>query len=78
MHRLTISLPDDLADAVEQEADRLGTSISDVVRRAILRAFHEEPARPLPFAGLGASGQRTTARDAEEILTREWTIDRRR
>lgn len=79
MHRLTISLPEDLAAAVTDRADREGTSVSEIVRRAVLQAFGAEDEPPaLPFAGLGRSGQRTTARDAEEVLSREWSVARRR
>lgn len=73
MHRITISLPDDLAATVVDEAERRGTSVSEIVRGAIARAFggaDESPA--LPIAALGRSGTTTTARDAEDILAREW------
>jgi hypothetical protein len=33
--------------------------------------------RELPFAAVGRSGQRTTARDMEELLEREWNPDAR-
>ena len=36
MHRLTFSLPDELAAVVADQADRDGTSVSEVVRRADL------------------------------------------
>lgn len=73
MHRITISLPEDLATIVADEAERRGTSISKIVRSAISRAFqHEAPPTELPFAALGRSGTTTTARDAEGILAKEW------
>lgn len=73
MHRLTISLPEELAVLVSHEAERQGTSVSDVVRRAVAVALGQPDApSPLPFAALGRSGHRTTARDAEEILAQEW------
>ena len=79
MHRITISLPPELAAEVSDRADQEGTSVSEIVRRAIVQAFGggEQPPA-LPFAGLGRSGNRTTARDAEEILAREWSGARRR
>lgn len=76
MHRITISLPEALAALVADEADRQGTSVSDLVRRTLLEAFAGES--ELPFVALGRSGRRTTARDAEAILAREWTGARRR
>jgi hypothetical protein len=74
MKRTTLSLPDDMADALAREAHRRRTSASAIARDALATHLHLVPteARPLPFAGIGRSGQRHTARDAEEILAREW------
>ena len=74
MHRITVSLPEDMAAVLVREADRAGTSVSEIVRRAVSAALgvgDEEP-RTLPFAGIGRSGERHTARNAEDILAREW------
>lgn len=74
MKRTTISLPDDLAAAVARAVDRRGTSVSQLTRQALeehLGLTGTAP-RALPFASLGGSGKRTTARDVEEILAREW------
>ena len=79
MKRTTISLPDDLALAVEREARRRRVSVSEVARQAIAEHVGlTTERRPLPFAALGRSGQRNVARDVEEILAREWTPDRDR
>jgi hypothetical protein len=74
MRRTTLSLPDDLADALAREAHRRSTSASAIARDAIARHLHLVPngARPLPFAAVGRSGRRSTARDMEELLAREW------
>jgi Arc/MetJ-type ribon-helix-helix transcriptional regulator len=80
MKRTTISLPDDLAAALEREAHRRRLSVSSVVREALttqLGLATDEP-RQLPFVALGRSGQRNTARDFEEILDAEWSSDRDR
>lgn len=74
MKRTTLSLPDDLADALTREAHRQRTSASAIARDALarhLRLVPTEP-RPVPFAALGRSGQRTVARDMEDLLAREW------
>lgn len=79
MMRTTVSLPDDLATRLTREARRRDTSVSDIVRRAVesfLGASSER--RELPFAALGRSGHRHTARDAENILAAEWGHARRR
>ena len=80
MKRTTISLPDELAVAVEREAGRRRTSVSQVTREALIThlGLGASTPRQLPFAALGASGTRTTARDIEQILADEWAHDRRR
>ena len=80
MHRITVSLPDDLAQMVAHEADRTGSSVSALVRKALekILGVAEDTPRELPFASLGRSGQRDTARNAEAILAQEWARDRHR
>jgi Arc/MetJ-type ribon-helix-helix transcriptional regulator len=80
MKRTTVTLPDELAGALEREARRRRVSVSQVTREALTAHFGlagEKP-RALPVATLGASGHRTTARDLEEILAAEWAPARRR
>jgi hypothetical protein len=80
MKRTTISLPDDMAKALDREARRRGTSVSAIAREALADRLHLRAgeARELPFVGLGRSGARDTARRAEEILAEEWDADRGR
>ncbi|MBV9101428.1 MAG: ribbon-helix-helix protein, CopG family [Candidatus Dormibacteraeota bacterium] len=73
MKRTTISLSDELARAVDREARRRSSSVSEVARDAL--AAHlglSGVQRPLPFANLGRSGARHTARRMEELLAKEW------
>ncbi len=80
MRRTTISLPDELADALEREARRRAMPASAVARDALsdyLGIGRAGEQRELPFAAVGRSGQRTTARDMEELLEREWDQDAR-
>jgi predicted transcriptional regulator len=74
MRRTTLSLPDDLAEALTREAHRRRTSASAVARDALASHLHLVPtqARSLPFAAVGRSGQQSTARDMEDLLAREW------
>lgn len=75
MRRTTISLPDELADALEREARRRSLPASAIARAALsdyLGIGRAGEQRELPFAAVGRSGQRTTARDMEELLEREW------
>jgi Arc/MetJ-type ribon-helix-helix transcriptional regulator len=80
MSRLTISLSKELAARVMREAHRRRSSVSEVVRDALTRQLElfTEASNPVPFANLGRSGKKHTARNAERILEREWTDARRR
>jgi Arc/MetJ-type ribon-helix-helix transcriptional regulator len=74
MFRTTITLPEELAAILTREAKRRDSSVSAIVRDAVesfLGLTGTKPRR-LPFAALGRSGHRHTARDAEKILAREW------
>lgn len=78
MKRITISLPDELAARVEREARQDRTSISQVVRQSLTAKFGpvpEDGKRPVPIAGLFASGYTDTAERHDEILAE--TYDRR-
>jgi hypothetical protein len=74
MKRTTLSLPNDMADALTREAHRRRTSASAIARDALAGHLRLAPteARPLPFAAVGHSGRRSTARDMEDLLAREW------
>lgn len=75
MKRTTISLPDDLAAALEREARRRAVPASAIARDALagyLGLGDVADRRRLPFAALGGSGHRTTARDMEDLLAAEW------
>lgn len=75
MRRTTISLTDELADALERESRRRSLPVSAVVRDALSEHLGFGSAadrRDLPFAAVGGSGHRTTARDMEELLVTEW------
>ncbi|MGP0100242.1 MAG: ribbon-helix-helix domain-containing protein [Solirubrobacteraceae bacterium] len=74
MRRTTISLPDELAQALDREARRRHSSASEVTRAALAQhlGLTQDQPRELPFADLGRSGHRTTARDMEQLLEQEW------
>jgi predicted transcriptional regulator len=81
MRRTTISLPDDLAQALEREAQRRHASASEVARTALaqhLGLTQDEP-RELAFADVGRSGHRATAKEMEQLIEQEWNdVPRRR
>lgn len=72
MTRITISVPDGLAEAVRREARRRGVGMSEVARQALTAQLRLEADRKLGFVGLGRSGRSDTARNAEMILAEEW------
>jgi hypothetical protein len=74
MKRTTISLPADLAAALEREAARLHLPVSQVAREAIEvhLGWDGEGPRELPFFNVGASGQTDVSERIDEILADEW------
>jgi predicted transcriptional regulator len=74
MKRTTVTLPDDIVDAVERAARREHTSVSDIVRRMLAAQLDMIAGvqRPLPFANLGHSGQHRVGREMEKLLAKEW------
>lgn len=76
MKRITVRLPDDLAEALERESQEHGASVSAVARDAITAGLSRtsEPRR-FPFFALGASGYRNIARDMDTILRAVWARD---
>jgi metal-responsive CopG/Arc/MetJ family transcriptional regulator len=80
MRRTTISLPDELADALDREARRRSLPASAIARDALttyLGIGRPGEQRELPFADVGHSGHNTTARDMEDLLEQEWARDAR-
>lgn len=78
MRRTTISLPDELADALEREARRRSLAASAITRDALTRYLGLGglgDRRELPFAALGRSGHSNTASEMEELLEHEWDTD---
>lgn len=71
----TISLPDELAEALDREARRRAVPVSAVARDALANHLGfgtAEDHRELPFAAVVRSGELTTARDMEKLSGREW------
>lgn len=76
MRRTTVSLPDDLAAALERESRRRSIPVSAIAREALVMHLglgRPEQQRELPFAAVGGSGANSTGRDMELLIEREWT-----
>lgn len=70
MKRTTVKLPDELDARLRKEAELRGTTLSDLVRRAIEEHLGVRPRQThrLSFTGIFASGHTDTAERDEEIL----------
>ena len=75
MKRITISLPDDLAARIEREATRRQTSVSELIRTAVIDHLGLNRPREIPFAGIGNSGHGHLASQMEELLAETWAND---
>ena len=76
MKRITISLPDDLSDLLDTEARDRHTSVSEVVRQAIVLGLSGPPAgREVPFAGLFHDPGMVSGADLEAELAGSWADD---
>jgi hypothetical protein len=68
--RTTVKIPDSLDARLRHEAERRGTTISEVTREA-LEAHLVGPGRRLGAAGAGRSGRDDVSERVEEILAAE-------
>jgi len=77
MKRATITLPNDLAELVDREAQRRQTSFSDVVRQFIVIGLSgsEEKPREIPWAGLFHDPDMVPAERMDEELATHWADD---
>jgi predicted transcriptional regulator len=72
MRRTTVKLPDDLDARLRHEAERRGTTVSDLTREAIeAHLSGGRASRRLLAAGAGASRQADISERVEEILAGE-------
>ena len=71
MRRTTVKLPDELDARLRHEAQRRGTTISELTRIAIEAHIGSGPRRRLGAAGAGRSGHTDISERIEEIITAE-------
>ncbi|MGH9459041.1 MAG: CopG family ribbon-helix-helix protein [Thermoanaerobaculia bacterium] len=74
MKRITISVPDELAALIEYEAERRGTSVSDVIRDAVSTALSPPDGRTLGFEAICDDPALPRASSLDEALE-EWESD---
>lgn len=82
MRRTTISLSDELAELLSEEARRQRISVSALARDLLSEGLVGSEAKPrkIPWAGIIDDPEIPAARDLEEVLDHEWpdAIDRDR
>ena len=72
MQRTTVKLPDELDARLRHEAERRGSTVSELTREAIENLLGAQPGkRQLLAAGAGASGREDISERIEEILASE-------
>lgn len=71
MKRTTVKLPDDLDRLLRAEAERRGTTISEITREAIEAHLRPEARRRFLAAGAGDSGRDDISERIEDILREE-------
>lgn len=72
MRRTTVKLPDDLDARLRHEAQRRGTTISEITREAIEAHLGGGGRRRLRAASAGGSGRSDISERIEEILATEF------
>jgi predicted DNA-binding protein len=70
LKRTTVKVPDELDARLRHEAERRGTTVSEITREAL--EAYLGPRRRLSFTASGRSGQSDIASRIEEILEEEW------
>ena len=80
MTRITISLPDETALLVRQEAGRRGTSVSAVIRDSVFQALVGSGRRELALAAICDEPDLPAGAELEDALDETWAddLDRRR
>ncbi len=74
MKSITIQIPDQFEDWLQEEASRRETPIEEIVWEA-LNAYRGKPTRKLRAAAAGGSGETDISERIEELLAIEWKKD---
>jgi hypothetical protein len=69
MVRTQISLSEEDYEAAKQEAQRLGISLAELLRRSLRSALPADDSRPwMRYAGMVESGDRNSSRHIDEVV----------
>lgn len=75
MKRITISLPDDLAAVLREEAHRRSSSVSATIRSTLFDSLVGETPRALPFASICDDPALPAGSQIDQALEAEWPDD---
>jgi Arc/MetJ-type ribon-helix-helix transcriptional regulator len=75
MRRITITLSEELASLVEQEAEVRRTSVSEVVRASLRTAMMRDGKRALPFAAICDDPSLVRGAAIDTALDAQWADD---
>jgi Arc/MetJ-type ribon-helix-helix transcriptional regulator len=75
VQRTTITLPEDLLHLARREAERRGTSVSEVVRISLTRLLRGEESRAVPWAGLVSESAMVYGAAIDDALGERWADD---
>ncbi len=75
MKRITISLPEDLATLIREEAHRRSTSVSETIRSTLHATLVGVGRRALPFASICDDPHLSAGSDIDRALEAEWADD---
>ena len=75
MTRITITLPDDMAQVLPSEALRRRSNVSAVIREIVAQVLGGSAAQPkeIPWAGIFHDSG-ATAEDLDDLLEQEWAV----
>lgn len=69
MIRTQISLSEEEYDAAKREAERLGISMAELLRRSLRQLLPVDDSKPwMRFAGMVESGESTSSQDIDDIV----------
>jgi hypothetical protein len=69
MIRTQISLPEEEYEAAKREAQRLGISLAELLRRSLRNVLPTDDSRPwMRYAGMVGSGDKSSSQRIDEVI----------
>lgn len=74
MKSITVSLPDSLARLAAREAERRGTSVSNIVRLSLAQLLRPEDERRIPWAAVVHEPVLVCGASIDKALDEDWQV----